>query len=91
MKPKKPPHITTAIVSDEQALIEAMEAGLIEHRDIVRHRRRIIRRQQELRRVAGDEAWKAYLRVEEAANGRYDLALRVVAAWGFDEGQKCGR
>ena len=91
MNPKKRPHLTADIVADEQLLAKAVEAQLVEHPDMVRHRRRIVRHQEELRRVASGKAWKAYLKVEEAVNARYDLALRLVAAWAFEAGRKCGR
>lgn len=83
------PKLTADIVTDEQALVEATEGVLLTHSGMLKHRSHIIRRQQELRRVADDKAWKAYLRLEEAVNGRYDLALRLAAAWAFREGRKC--
>jgi len=91
VNPKKFPHVTPDIVADEQLLANAVEALLVEHPDMVRHRRRIVRRQEALQRLVSPEAWQRYLKVEEATNVRYDLALRLVAAWAFERGRKCGR
>lgn len=93
MKRKKQarPHLTADVVADEQLLVGAVEALLMADQNMVRHQRRIIRRQGDLRRAADNRAWKAYLKVEEAVNARYDLALRLVAAWAFEQGRRCRR
>lgn len=89
MSPEKSPHLTPDIVADEHALVEAIEALLIDHPEMLRHRRRIVRRQEELRRVASSKEWQSYLRLEEVVNARYDLSVRLVAVWAFEHGRRC--
>jgi len=51
-----------------------------------RHRLRILRLQKELRALVTEEAWRVYLRVEDASAVRLGEATELVAAWAFKQG-----
>jgi len=53
-----------------------------------RHRRRIIRLQNRLRKLVSDETWLAYLHLESAEAGRLNDAVDLVAAWAFLQGRR---
>jgi hypothetical protein len=60
-------------------------AGDAQHR---KYRRRILRLQQELRHIVTDEAWQAYLKVEEASVARLAHAMDLITAWAFRQGRR---
>jgi hypothetical protein len=70
-----PPRLTDAVMA--KAINGMLTRGLL--RLLAR---RIGTRQEALRRLCSDEAWCAYLRVEEASNERLSAALVRAARWG---------
>ena len=69
------PRLTDAVIS------KALNAMLL--RGYLRHlSRRIIEQQRALHRTATDEAWTAYLLLEELSNARLDAAMVRAARWG---------
>lgn len=49
---------------------------------------RIRQHQDALRRVLSDEAWNAYLRLEEVSSERLDAAMVRAARWGYRLGSR---
>jgi hypothetical protein len=82
------PRLTDAIARDEQRLAAVIDALLVPDPAMRRHRRQILRRQHDLHRLCAEQAWQAYLKLEEASNLRLDAALLLVARWGFNEGRR---
>lgn len=83
------PALTQEICADEERLSAAIEIRLKREPAMRHHRRRIVGRQKRLRALSTQEAWKAYLVVEEAVNHRFGDALIAVARWAFAQGRKC--
>jgi hypothetical protein len=82
------PPLTDAVVQNEQRLGAAIDAFLVQDEVMRRRRRQILRRQREVRHHCSEQAWAAYLRLEEAVNARLDLALMIVAKWAYTEGRR---
>lgn len=53
-----------------------------------RHRLRILRLQNELRALVTAEAWRVYLRLEDASAARLGEATALVASWAFKQGRR---
>lgn len=53
-----------------------------------RRRQRILRLQKQLRDLVSDEAWRTYLRLEEACASRLGEATELVAVWAFHQGRR---
>jgi len=88
-KPKpKLPLLNRSIVSDQQALSEALSQVL--ERDLTqqKHSRQIRQLQQKLRRVVTQQAWHQYLLLEEASSARFIHAVDLVAGWAFRQGRR---
>ena len=66
-------------------LVDVLFEHCREHRKLSR---RILREQHELQASVSEDAWIAYLRVEEATNVRLDFMLAAVARWAFHEGRR---
>ena len=87
-KPAPPPNLTDSVVRDDQRLGAAVDALLVPDQAMRRRRAAILRRQRELRQYCNEQAWAAYLKLEEVVNARLDAALLIVAKWAFDEGRR---
>lgn len=53
-----------------------------------RHRSRIIRLQKQLQSLVSVEAWRVYLRLEDATAARLGEATELVATWAFKQGRR---
>lgn len=67
-----------------RVLAEVVERDLLQKR----HRRRIIRLQKQLQGLVTAEAWRVYLRLEEASAARLGEATDLVAIWAFKQGRR---
>lgn len=87
MATRNAPKLDARILKDPEALSRAL-AQLVEgDARQKRHRRRILRLQEELRALVSTEAWRAYLRLEEAGAVRFGEATDLVAIWAFKQGR----
>ena len=65
--------------SSHQHIIEFfIDDAFLRSKKLHRHRDRVARAQDALRRAADDDAWAKYLQVEEATNARAEAEVRVV-------------
>ena len=69
------PKLTEAVVS--KAIDGTLRRGYLRHLG-----RRIVEQQRSLRSLCTDEAWAAYLAVEELSNARLDAGMVRAARWG---------
>ena len=53
-----------------------------------RHRRAIIRLQNQLRALVSDEAWGTYLRLEEESAARLAVATELAAKWDYKQSRR---
>lgn len=88
---RKPPRLTPEMISDHMALIDAIDQVLWSDRELRRRTGEVLHRQERLRAVAGQRAWKAFLRVNEVSLSRSVAELLAVATWAFEAGINCGR
>jgi hypothetical protein len=88
MATRTAPKLDARILKDPESLSRAL-AELVEG-DVrqQRHRRRILRLQHELRGLVTAEAWRAYLRLEDATAARLGDATDLVAIWAFKQGRR---
>jgi hypothetical protein len=79
--------LTQAVVVDCDLLADAIEERVKLDRADLLHRRRIDRRERKLRALIGDDAWQAYLRLDEEIGARLsDLSLSLTR-WAFEQGR----
>ncbi len=84
------PTLDPDIIADEEQLFEAIEKVCTMDRRWQRLRQAVRRRQEDLRRLADNEPWSAYLRLEEAVNARAVREHDLLVRWAFDEGRRFG-
>lgn len=84
----RPPRLTPEIVADDDAVTEALDDLLLRDPEYRRLTRRIVRRQRELRGLVSEQAWSAYILLEDVTNERLDHAIRLVTRWAFRAGQR---
>lgn len=77
------PKLTSAIITNDDALHGALDQLLLATPNLRRLTRDIGRLQAQLRRRLGDAEWAAYLALEERVNARATSMLEVVARWSF--------
>lgn len=87
----KLPRLDPAILADDAALAEALDALTRDDPPMKRHVREILHRQRELQDIADEEAWSRYLHVEEAINARLVDLVGRIARWGFEQGREFER
>jgi len=83
--------LTADILKDDEKLGEGIDQVTFLDPKMRKLARAIVRRQRELRRVVGDDVWKAFLRIEEIVNERFAGAVILVARWAFEEGVRARR
>ena len=74
---------TGATTDDEvlDLLIDAVLGGSKRVREVST---KIVKAQRQLRALVSDDAWKAYLRLEELANERASLQMELLARWAVE-------
>lgn len=89
---KKPKRVLTpAILKDEAALSAVIDEAFVGHPELRRASRRIKAKQRALEKLVSDEAWRAYLAVEEAHNAREFVEMDLLIAWAFEHGRSYER
>lgn len=89
--PRRRPRLDPQVVAADDLIWEAINDLLIGDAGYKGFNREFIRRQAELRRLVNDDAWRAYLAVEEMVNARAEHVLVTVVKWAFAEGASAGR
>jgi len=78
-------------LDDDDTLTWAIDELVRGDDNYQRQTKKILRMQTRLRAAASDDAFAAYMRLEEAVNARFGDALVLVARWAFQAGQHSGR
>jgi hypothetical protein len=79
--------LTLEVVADDDRLTDAVEARVKLDQADLQHRRRIDQRERKLRALVGDDAWKAYLKLDEEIGARIsDISISLVR-WAFEQGK----
>ena len=89
-KQKRIPQLDQRVLRDPDALGIALSELFNADPGMRRHPRKIIRRQNRLRKLVTDEAWTAYLDLEIATAARLSDAIDLATAWAFRQG-RCAR
>lgn len=88
MKPR--PKLDGTTAADEQKLAAVVD-HVIHSEPVLRAQQvRVVELQNRLRGLVDDEAWRAYLALDEATTARFADALLVVARWAFEAGATTG-
>ena len=82
--------LTPEIVAGDTLLAAAVDELLLTDPELAALQAKVIEAQVRLRAVLVDEAWEAYLGVDEAVGERLAEAVLVIARWAFTEGVKNG-
>jgi hypothetical protein len=82
--PKLDSRTLTNPESLSKALGELVEGDLRQKR----HRLRILRLQKQLQACVSAEAWRVYLRLEDASATRLGETTDLVASWAFKQGRR---
>ncbi len=85
------PRLDEEVLSDHDALGNAIDKVLLKTKVFVRLSNKIRRRQRELRRLVDEPGWHAYLRVEEATNERAIEESELLVRWAFTLGRRAAR
>jgi len=85
---KRRPRLDRAVLVDPDALDQAHAHLLADDPNFRSYRRRILKRQRRLRDLATDDAWQAYLKVEEATSSRLAYVMDTVTEWAFLQGRR---
>ena len=83
---RREPRLDHTILRDPEAVDEAQAKLLADDPKYRAHRRRILRRRRRLRRLLTEEAWRDYLKVEEAWAARLAYVMDVLTKWAFVQG-----
>lgn len=83
----KPPKLTAADLSNESQVLGAVDALLSNGGNYKRMTKHILAGQQRLQSLCDDDAWLAYLDIEQSVNARVNLMLLTVARWAFQQGK----
>jgi hypothetical protein len=84
--PPNTPRLDPAVLADDAALAEALDALTRDDRRMQRHVHEILHRQRELQVLADDEMWSGYLHLEAAVNARLVDLVGRIARWAFEAG-----
>ena len=74
------------IVTDDQRLWEILNDVILAVPGYQRKRRKVIKQQEKLRALVDDEAWAAYMKIEQLVNDRNQAVVTAIARWAFSEG-----
>lgn len=85
------PHLDPSVIADDGQLLDAIDELLADDADYKAFRKTVLRRQQRLKKLSTDEAWRAYLRIEEVVNARAERVVLTVARWAFEAGAASGK
>ena len=88
---KRTPKLTRKIVTDDQALSDAIIEVLTRSKGWRKSCRKVVRAQDRLRRLANVDAWLSYLKLEEVTNARATIEADVLIRWAFEQGLRRSR
>lgn len=88
MATRTAPKLDSRILKDSESLSRVL--GELVEGDLrqKQHRRRILRLQKQLQNLVTAEAWRVYLRLEDASATRLGEATDLVASWAFKQGRR---
>jgi hypothetical protein len=66
----------------------AVDGLFIDSAEYAKHTRKILAAQDKLQQLASDDAWIAYLEIEQAVNARVSMMVALIARWAFNEGRR---
>jgi len=84
------PKLDATTVADDQKLAAVVDHVINAEPDLRAQQARVVELQHGLRGLVDDEAWRAYLALDEATTARFADALVVVARWAFEAGATTG-
>jgi hypothetical protein len=82
----KMPALTAAVVKDDEALGDAIDKVILSAPTSRKLTKKVLRAQARLQRAVDEQAWRQYLRLEEAVNDRIVFEGRLLVRWAFREG-----
>jgi hypothetical protein len=80
------PTLNPKVVADDALLALVVDQFLGGNDANQNHRRKILALEEELRAHVGDEAWRVFLKLDEADAARMSDLSIALAQWGFTEG-----
>jgi len=79
------------LIDGDEALDLVIDAMLIGNAGLRRLTKKILRAQKNLRRVVDDDAWRKYLKLEEAENARTEMQMQILVRWALGHGARSRR
>lgn len=78
---RPPPKLTPTFFDDHEKLLVALDDMLAVESDVRPHARRIRVLQSKLRGLVDDRAWRVYMNIEQAANARAVVEMKLLIEW----------
>jgi len=88
VKPR--PKLDGTTAADEEKLAAVVDLVIHAETGLRAQQARVVQFQVTLRELSSDDAWMAYLELDEANTARFADALVVVARWAFEAGATTG-
>lgn len=82
------PRLDRSVLANDEQLLDAIEELLTDDAAYKAFRKRVLKRQQNLKKLSTDDGWRAYLRIEEVVNARAEHVVLTVVRWAFEQGLK---
>lgn len=79
------------IIDADEAIDLVIDAVLVGNAGLRKLTKQILKHQRRLRRAVDDDAWKACLKLEEAANARSDIQMQILVRWALAHGARSRR
>lgn len=79
------------LISADEAVDLVVDAVAVGSKSVRRLTKKILKAQERLRRALHDDAWKAYLRLEELTNDRASKQMDLVVRWALAVGIRSRR
>jgi hypothetical protein len=85
------PRLRFEIIEDDSAVLSLVDTLFEGNREHAKITRRILGAQQRLQALTGEDAWIAFLDIEQLVTERVNVMLAVTARWAFHEGRRSTR
>lgn len=85
------PRLDRSVLANDEQLLDAIEELLTDDAAYKGLRKKLLKRQQRLKKLSTDEAWRTYLRIEEVVNARAEHVVLSVVRWAFEQGASSGK
>lgn len=85
------PRLSAEAIANDSTLLSLVDSLFELNDSYGKHRRKILDAQDRLQELASEDAWIAYLDIEQLVNNRLNFMLATVARWAFNEGRRSRR